>query len=95
MVLGAVLGGGDLEHVCGAEQRLLGVAVGDHLLTVNIIINDVFLFIYCVGWQSIRVSSLITVGQSRLIFVFAVSSGSFERSRSEMAGWLGDWNIKC
>ena len=31
VVLGAVLGGGDLEHVCGAKQRLLGVAVGDHL----------------------------------------------------------------
>ena len=31
VVLGAVLGGGDLEHVGGAEQSLLGVPVGDHL----------------------------------------------------------------
>ena len=31
VVLGAVLGGGDLEHVGGAEQRLLRVPVGDHL----------------------------------------------------------------
>ena len=31
VVLGAVLGGGDLEHVGGAEQGLLGVPVGDHL----------------------------------------------------------------
>ena len=31
VVLGAVLGGGDLEHVGGAEQGLLSVPVGDHL----------------------------------------------------------------
>ena len=31
VMLGAVLGGGDLEHIGGAEQRLLRVPVGDHL----------------------------------------------------------------
>ena len=38
VMLGAVLGGGDLKHVGGAEQRLLRVPVGDHLQS-NIIIH--------------------------------------------------------
>ena len=32
-MLSAVLGGGHLEHVGHAEQRLPGVPVGDHLQT--------------------------------------------------------------
>ena len=34
VMLGTVLRGGDLEHVGGAEQRLLRVPVGDHLQSV-------------------------------------------------------------
>ena len=43
-MLSAVLGGGHLEHVGHAEQRLPGVPVGDHLQTdiVRIKRKDVF-----------------------------------------------------
>ena len=34
-MLGAVLGGGHLEHVGDAEESLSSVAVGDHLETVR------------------------------------------------------------
>lgn len=31
MMLRSVLRGGNLEDICDAEERLLGVAIGDHL----------------------------------------------------------------